>query len=100
MEAVFVVADAAEVRGLTAELGEGDSAVGDRATRDKSRIGLGEQRENFLLFREVDESHGAAFEAETLEFELRYFDEQIDDGVAHPAQVEAFHDGGRPVVKK
>ena len=91
-QAVAVIADAADERGLPAELREGDDGIGDGASADEFRLVLLIAVEERLLRGEIDEHHAAALEPKRCELRIGDFHEDVDDGVTEAAELEWFHD--------
>ena len=88
VEAVAVVADAADERTLPAELRAGDDRVGDGAAGDEPRLVIAERAEQLLLLGRIDEPHRRPFEREGRELRVGEFEEDIDQRVAEADEVE------------
>jgi hypothetical protein len=90
-QAVAVVAEAADERPFAAELGQGDDRVGDRPAAGQPGVAGVEAVEQLLLLGPLDEPHRPFFQREAGEVGVGQFEEDIDERVAQPADVELFH---------
>lgn len=96
METVAIIADAADIGGITTEMGDSDDRVGDRSTANEFQVMLFllEAFEELELILFIDELHAAALESERLKFGFVDFEEDIDDGIAKTADVKFSHAEG------
>ena len=90
-QAIAVITDAADERGLAAELREGDDGIGDRAAAGEPRLVLLIAVEQASAAPEIDEHHAAALEPKRCELRIGDFHEDVDDGVTESAELEWFH---------